>query len=338
MIHRVSAADLRYCSILIALTVYPAIHLLSTKLYTSVAIPWVQINFSLTLSLLRLYLYTRTIERGVDPMNELSLMLSDRDLHFIVQVLMPDCRDMQRMVKTLRTDEEILRGMLLDRRLLSSLTEEGESFVKVSPHLFFTVLLEWVKKDLAQQSYTIERNRGQQMVVFDGRAVADLLKEARITAYLTDLLVSFIRINSITITIREKKGVWRKLRFSDFDVESLIRYSEMIDESQRFGPYKRIADICLFISGVFPEYIEAQKSLPSFGRTRPGIFARWSREGIEKYGKFFYSAAAKQSTAQLHELQEVLMKLSKHFILATKPLNVLTNRYLSFHKEKFFLQ
>ncbi|KPJ88344.1 MAG: hypothetical protein AMS17_05875 [Spirochaetes bacterium DG_61] len=271
-------------------------------------------------------------------MNGLSLLLSDQDLHFIVHVLMPDSRDMQRMVKTLRNDEEILRGMLLDKRLLSSLTEEANSFVRVSPHLFFTVLLEWVKKDIAQQNYTIERSRGQQMVVFDGRAVADLLKEARITAYLADLLVSFIRINSITISVRVKKEGWRKLRFSDFDVESLIRYSEMIEESQRFGPYKRIADICLFISGVFPEYIEAQKTVPSFGRARLGMFARWSREGIEKYGKLFYRAAAEQSATHLHELQEVLMKLSEHFILATKPLDVLTNRYLSFHKEKFFLQ
>jgi len=271
-------------------------------------------------------------------MNELSWMLSDKDLQFLIQVLMPGCKDRQRMVKILREDEDILRGMLLDKKLLDYLTDEQESLIKVSPHLFFTVLLERVKADLEHQSYTIERDQRIQMVVFDSKNVIYLLNEKKIIRYLTDMLVSFIRINNVTIPIRVKKGVWSKIRFSDFDVDSLIKYSHMIDENQRFGPYKRIADICLFITGIFPEYIEAQRTYSGVSRARLGAISQWSREGIEKYGKYFYKAAAQQKAAQLQELDTVLMNLSENFILATKPLSFMTRRYLGFSKDKFFLR
>ena len=69
--------------------------------------------------------------------------------------------------------------------------------------------------------------------------------------YLAEMLVSFVKINSFTIPIRVRKGVWRKFRFSDFDINSLIKYSQMIEQDQRYHPYKRIADICLFTIGIF---------------------------------------------------------------------------------------
>jgi hypothetical protein len=274
-------------------------------------------------------------------MGQISGMLADSDLHFIIGLLIPECRDRQAMVRTLRKDREILRGMLLDERLLNTLTQDDESFVKVSPYLFFTVLLERTRHELEHQSYTIERSRGQQMAVFDSRAVVELLGEKRVSAYLTHMLVSFIKIHSVSIPVRVKKGVWRKLRFSDFDIESLIKYSEMLEESQRFGVYKRIADICLFVTGIFPEHIDAQKSVSSFSRARLGIIAQWGREGMEKWGAFFYERAAQhaadlQYPAQLQELREVLFKLSESFILASKPLNYISDRYLGFQKAKYF--
>jgi hypothetical protein len=271
-------------------------------------------------------------------MQRLSRMLSDRDLEYVVGVLMPGSRDRQSMVSTLRKDEEILVGMLRDERLVSALIRDEESLVRVSPSLFFSVLIERVALDMKQQSYTIERSRGQQLAVFDSGAAAELLKESGIRFYLTDMLVSFVRINSVTIPIRVKKGIWRKIRISDFDIESLVRYSTMIEESQRFGSYKRIADICLFTMGMFPEHLDARGSASSHGRARFGNAVQLGRDGMEKFGRKFYDAASRHEAARIYDLRELLSRMAEHFVLMTKPLNFISDRYLRFQKEKYFLQ
>ena len=187
-------------------------------------------------------------------MNELSGPLSDRDLQLLVQVLMPENKDRERMIGILRSDEDILEGMLKDDKLFKYIMDDPESLIRISPNLLFTVLLNRVKFNLENQSYTVERQDRHQVFIFDSKEVVDLLHDKRILRYLADMLVSFVRINSFSVYIRVKKGVWRKIRFSDFDIDSLIRYSQMIEEDQRFPSYKRIADICLFITGIFPDY------------------------------------------------------------------------------------
>ena len=268
-------------------------------------------------------------------MNELTGQFNDRDLQLVIQVLMPENRDMERMIKVLKSDEDILEGMLNDERLFKYIIDNPESLIRISPNLLFTVLLNRVKSNLENQSYTVERQDRHQVLIFDSKEVVDLLHDKRILRYLADLLVSFVRINSYTVHIRVKKGIWRKYRFSDFDIDSLIRYSQMIEEGQRFQSYKRIADICLFITGIFPDYINTFHKQTT---SRLGAGAKRRREEFAEHGKYFYRAASRQRTAQILELNEVLMQLSENFTLATKPLTLMTSRYLGFIKDKLFLQ
>jgi hypothetical protein len=152
------------------------------------------------------------------------------------------------------------------------------------------------------------------------------------------MLASFVRINSFTIPVRVQKGLWRKLQFSDFDIDSLIRYSQMIDEEHRFGPYKRIADICLFIAGVFPDHM-GNPYLNLFGGGRRfGIAAGWDRESYEEHGSHFYREAAHLRAAQMLELSGVLLLLADKFSLAAKPLSFMSSHYLGLFKNRLFLQ
>ncbi|HUV07581.1 MAG TPA: hypothetical protein VMX75_07610, partial [Spirochaetia bacterium] len=179
-------------------------------------------------------------------MSDTAKMFNDEDFLFLIKLLMPGSTDTPRTIRVLRDDEEILEGMLKDEKLFSYLLENPDSLIKVSPYLFFVALLNRVKYDLEHKAYTLEPGELHPVFVFDSHEVVTLLKDISIRNYLADMLVSFIRINSITIPIRIRKGIWRKLRISDFDIDSLIRYSQMISEHQRFFPYKRIADVCLF--------------------------------------------------------------------------------------------
>jgi len=271
-------------------------------------------------------------------MNEAFSKFEDEDFLFIINTLMPGYKDKKKMIKVLKEDEDILSGMLDDDKLLKHLIQDPDSIIKVSPYFFFTVLIYRVKKELENRPYTLEHGERQKMAVFDTRKIVDLLNEPRMLSYLADMLVSFVRINSFSVIIRLKKGIWERFKFSDFDIASLIKYSQMIDEEQRFPSYKRIADICLFITGIFPDYIDQQYRRIARKLSQLEIAAKMSREGFARHGSYFYQAAAKHRTAQLKDLDRVLWALSENFTLAAKPLNFMSDRYLGFLREKYFLQ
>jgi hypothetical protein len=261
-------------------------------------------------------------------------MLRDSDLLFLIRILMPDCGDKQRMLRTLKEDEEILEGMLVDDKLFHYLIQDPGSPIRISPKLFFTVLLSRVGHDLEFQSYTVESDHGHSVAVFDSGDLARFVAQREIRSYLADMLVSFVRINSFTIPIRVRKGIWRKLRFSDFDIDSLISYSRTLKETQRFSTYRRIADICLFVTGVFPDYVDTERRSEE-GRQRP--LSQRNREGYEKNGKYFYRAAARHDVAQIQELNCILLDLSEKFSLAVKSLIFMADHYLGCRKERLFL-
>ena len=275
-------------------------------------------------------------------MKKTSWLLTDSDLLFLIRSLMPGYTQLQRMVRILKEDEDILEAMLADEKLFHILKHDPRSLLQVSPHLFFTVLLNRVQEELKTRSYTVETSFGSHALVFDSAAVAAFLEDRSIRNYLADMLVSFVRINSYTIPIRVRKGIWRKYRFSDYDIDSLMRHSEVLSREQRFPSYKRIADICLFTRGIFHEHAQ-QESLP------PSVAGKGKQE-LENYGRYFYRAAAEyaelvehhslsmEQQLRLQEIIEVLIQLSEHFVMAVKPLTFMADHFLEPFKDELFLQ
>ncbi len=117
-----------------------------------------------------------------------------------------------------------------------------------------------------------------------------------------------------------------------------MRYSQTLDESFRFAPYKRIGDVCLFLTGMFPEYINSQHRYPLSGALRPRMRGRLCQkvEDYEAYGQAFYHMAAEHELARREGQEEVLISLSQNFILAEKPLTFMANRYLQFARHTLF--
>jgi hypothetical protein len=246
------------------------------------------------------------------------------------------------MLWILREDEDILEAMLADETLFHFLSSDPQSLLQVSPNLFFTVLLNRVREELRTRSYTVENDYGSHALVFDSAAIVDFLEDRGIRNYLADMLVSFVRINSYTIPVRIRKGIWRKYRFSDYDIESLMRYSEVLSKEQRFPSYKRIADICLFTRGMFHDHSQLKRISPSI--------AGKGKDELENYGRYFYRAAAEYAELMEHqtlsageqlrlsEIIEVLLQLSEHFVMAVKPLTFMANHYLDSFEDELFLK
>jgi hypothetical protein len=263
---------------------------------------------------------------------------TDRDLLFVVKTLLPERSDPEAVVDLVRQDPSLLESMLEDDRLFQRLVADDEILLRVSPRFFFQVLLLRARRDLAREAYTLERRDLQSVALFDANEVVELLAQPAVCHYLATLLASFSRIHSATIPIRVAAGIWRRYRVNDLDVESLVRYAQVLDEQERFGTYQRIADACLFLSGIYPEFIQARQRYPYSGQPRARFRSSLlhSLEDYEAYGRAFYRLAAGHKQARIRGLDRILGTLSDRFILAEKPLALLAERYLVWRKHHVF--
>ena len=264
--------------------------------------------------------------------------LTDRDLRFLVETGSPDVSDKWRVKQILREDEDFRNSFISDESIFRRLMNDDEILLKISPTLFFEILLRKAAKDLSRVSYTLEKTLTMSIPVFDTEDLVELLTQESLLVYLADMLSSFTKIESYTFSIRVGKGVWRKIRFNDLDILSLMRFCEAVDDDFRMGFYKRIADICLFILGIFPDYVERSYRYPVSGEIRPrfGRNFRISPQEYEKAGQKFYKLAAEHQSAREIELSEVFWALHENFQKAKKPLNFIADHYLRYKRNAFF--
>ena len=267
----------------------------------------------------------------------LSDLLPEDDLLILSKIVAPNLPDRRKAVRALQEDEDILEGMIKNTRMLRFLVDEPESLLQISPALFFLALLFRVEDDLKARPYTVEKESRYNAFIFDGEEVIALLKKREVREYLTGMLLSFIRINTVSIPVRVRKGFWKRYHFSDFDIENLIQYAQMVDEYHRFAAYKRIADVCLFIMGLFPEYIQSPDLFEQSSSSHLRQVSGRSREELTATGSHYYRAAAEHSTAQQLRLGEVLQEFSDHIALLSKPLTIMAKRYLGLLKGHVFL-
>jgi hypothetical protein len=260
----------------------------------------------------------------------------EKDLRFLAEFFMPRRADRQRVIRMLQEDEEILDGMVADPALAEHVLQNPEPVLNLSPQLLFAVLLIRAREDLRTRPFTFEKSSNRMMVIFDTKLILDLLAEKPVLVYLSQMLASFVRIRSFSVTVPVRRGIWRRYSFSDFDVESLLRYGEVAEPTDRFAIYKRIADLCLFTVGVFPEYL--LPTVAGQGHTRRVVRNREKHriEDYQEWGKYFYREAARQPVLPAAEARDVLSELSRKFEIAVKPLGFLADHYLGPLRTKTF--
>jgi len=267
------------------------------------------------------------------------LRLSDRDLDILVDTASPEVTNRPTLKQIIREDEDFRNSFVADDKVFRKLMDDEEIFLKISPTLFFEVLLRKAAKDLAGVSYTVERTSTMRIPVFDTKQVAELLTKESLLLYLADMLSSFTKIESYAISFRVGKGIWKKIRFNDLDIHSLMSFCGAVEDEYRLGFYKRIADICLFILGIFPDYAERDYRYPFSWQLRPQIRGKVkiSPEEYEKEGRRFYKLAAEHQSARELNLSEVFWTLHGNFQKAKKPLNFITEHYLNYKRQKCFV-
>ena len=263
--------------------------------------------------------------------------LSERDLDFLFDTVSPEVTDKQRLKQIIREDQDFRNTFVGDAKVFRRVMHDDEILLKISPAMFFEILLRKAAEDLSKIAYTYEKTRTMSIPIFDTEDLVKLLNQDSLLIYLADMLSTFTKVESYAVSIRVRKGIWRKIRFNDLDIYSLMSLSDVVDEAYQFSLYKRIGDICLFILGVFPVYAERNYRYAASGEIRPGVSGRRrvSPQDYEKEGQLFYRLAAEHRLAHDLELSETFWSLHENFQKAKKPLNFIAEHYLSYKSNVF---
>lgn len=256
------------------------------------------------------------------------MRLSEPDLRFIVETVATKRRDYDHIMSLLRNKDDLLEPMLEDPRLAERLFNEQEVFVRASTYLFFAVLLRRVRRDLEGQAFVLEPDTcGKRIPVFEAPQAAEFLGESALREYLIEMLCSFVRTNTGVLWWKER-GAWRKRKFSDLDLDDMIALCHLVEPALRPHLYKRIADLALFLAGIYPDQATRwTRRRPAQARTVPEY---------ERKGRQFYALAARE-----HELPwpaSVFEGLAQKFTPARQTLNTLSDRYLKPLRERCFTQ
>jgi len=264
--------------------------------------------------------------------------ITDRDLDFLIEAVHPEVIDKLKLKEIIGEDERLRSTFIADTKVFGRLTDDDEIFLKISPHLFFEILLRRVINDFKGVSYTLEKTTTMKIPVFDTSEVVELLTKDFLVGYLAHMLSSFTRIENYMVWYKTKSGVLERVQFNDIDIFSLMGLCEVVEDEYRLGFYKRIADICLFILGIYPDYAESEYRYPSSGHVRPRFRGkvRISSEEYEKEGRRFYKLAAEHQSAKGLDLSDTFLTLHENFKKAKKPLNFIAEVYLQYKRHKLF--
>ncbi|HEY4025882.1 MAG TPA: hypothetical protein VGO86_05570 [Candidatus Dormibacteraeota bacterium] len=256
--------------------------------------------------------------------------------------------------EALRADPARVEALLRSPAVHAALFGPGELDPRLfsSPLLVFSVLVHRVAAELEQASFVDEwLGPGRTVPVFDVASLREFLADTARQAFLAELLASYTRVASGSVWQRTARG-WRRHRYSELDPVELAQLLEVVPEAQRAAVCRRLGDLALFLSGVFPEHAASHPLEPRhldrirrlldatrFDAPAPPpeelAMAGGAQRGIwllEWLGRRAYRLAASASAVPDRELREV----AEAFGRARRVLNVLTHRHLFPARERWF--
>jgi len=219
-----------------------------------------------------------------------------------------------------------------------------DPLLQATPFLVFAVLIHRVVRDLGQASFVQEWVGPRQRVpVFDTAGLRDFGADPLRRFFLAQLLASYTNVASGSMLVKTSRG-WRRRRFSELDPIRLIELAELVPEPERPSVYRRLGDLSLFLTGIFPDYaaerLVAERERRGLERALPPA-DREQAEGhdgiwlLEQLGRRAYRIAH-QGADRSAPLAVVLAAVSENFAAARRVLNVLTDRYLYPMRRQWF--
>ncbi|TMG29596.1 MAG: hypothetical protein E6H93_10440 [Chloroflexi bacterium] len=230
--------------------------------------------------------------------------------------------------------EAMIDSPAVFRRLFG--TPGRDPLLQGSPFLLFAVLVHRAVRDLGQASFVEEWVGPRQRVpVFDVGGLRDFGADPMHRFFLAELLASYTHVASGSVLVQTRRG-WRRRHFSELDPLRLIELAELLPVAERASVYRRLGDLSLFLTGVFPDYaaerlvVERERRRLERALATADRSATERRDGIwllESLGRRAYRIA-QQAADRRSAMAGVLAEVSQNFAVARRVLNFMTDRYL----------
>ena len=173
--------------------------------------------------------------------------------------------------------------------------------------------------------------------------------------FLAELLASYTHVSSGSVVVRTARGI-RRQRFSELDPVRLAALLDVVSDAERPGVLRRLGDLALFLTGVFPDYvartgfgpIDEGRLLRAGGREGPrsrGLArARLPRETfdrgavglLEQLGRRWYKGAFDLLPRPVADNVAVLGELPARFDQARRMLGYVTEQFVMPNRSRWF--
>jgi hypothetical protein len=138
-------------------------------------------------------------------------------------------------------------------------TPRGDPLLRASPFLVFALAVHQTAANLEAASFVPEwSGRQGRVAVFDAHALRRFLAGPARRLFLAELLASYVHVASGSVWVRTDRG-WRRRRYSELDPVRLATLLEVVDEAERPGAWRRLGDLALFLTGMFPDHTDARR-------------------------------------------------------------------------------
>lgn len=280
--------------------------------------------------------------------------LSDDDLELLARAQRAEAREVLSSGE-LRARPEAVEALLARREVFDAVFGAGieaDPFMRASPFLVFAVAVQRCADDLRDLTFVPEwLGPRQRVAVFDVDALRDFLDDPTRRSFLVELLASYTHVTSGSVWVQTGRG-WRRRRFSELDPVRLASLLEVVPEPERVGVYRRLGDLALFLTGVFPDHT-ALRAFAPIDASRLLRAARLSSgddrsEGrpestepagavalLEHLGRQWYRLACEAAAAPTGAMR-VVGEVAERFRHARRILNLVTDRHLFVLRDGWF--
>lgn len=265
--------------------------------------------------------------------------LTEHDLGVLAAATLAAGGSTNDLRRTLSRQPELIDVYLGDPRVYEQVFADvdAEMIPGLSPLLVFAVLVHRTVRDLESVSYVPEwTGAGERLPVFDVDSLREFTEDVVRRHLIIEFLSSFTRVASGSVWVRTRRG-YRRRRYSELDPLALAEMVESLPADQRGSGYRRLGDVALFLTGVFPDHT-ARNPLSPVGRARLACFTGVSGAEdlgaeyvrfLEVVGSRWYDRAA--SSPLPYPAREPLADLAANFSLARRFLNYLADTHLHRH-------
>jgi hypothetical protein len=199
--------------------------------------------------------------------------------------------------------------------------------------------------DLGSTAFVGERfGSFKRLPVFASAELRDLYDDADRRLFTIEHLASYTRVASGPVWVRRERGGYRRVRYSELDPVRLAGLLDLVDPEEQVGIYRRLGDLALFLTGVFPDHCAREPLHPvtvsrltrsvqalGAGPLDASDIAPLAGSGglggmLAVLGPRWYRLAARRSP--LRSVSRALDEAASSFDGVRRFLTVLTDRYL----------